>query len=173
MVSFCTVWSQGARLWAQSSPESFWRIFFQNWSHFVVGAPVLMLPLGKTCETFCDMMAVGNTRTAFLISSSLQSVPKDEGTSLRRVLGVMWAVKWPIADTNRNWSADVICHLPEIGSKVHHMAGNYIEGMVVCNEISFFSCTTHFVTTVYLRYVSLSCLWIVTNNILSCMCQNR
>jgi hypothetical protein len=114
-------------------------------------------------------MAVGNTGTAFLISLSLQSVPKEEGTLMRRVLGVMWAVTWPIADIKKNWSVDVICQLPEIGNKVNHIAGNCTEGMVVSNEISFFTCTTHFVTTVYLTYVSLPCWWIVTNHILSCV----
>jgi len=102
-----------------------------------------VLPLGKTCETLCDMMGVANTGTAVLISSSLRSVPKDEETTLRRVLGVMWAVGWPIMDINKNWSTDVICQLPGIANKVHHMAGNCIEGMVVSNEITFFSCTTH------------------------------
>lgn len=43
LMSFSTRRSQGAKLWMQSSPESFWKIFFQNCLHFVMGVPLLML----------------------------------------------------------------------------------------------------------------------------------
>jgi len=48
MMSFSTRRSQGAKLWMQSSFESFWRIFFQNCSRFVVGVPLLTLH-GSVC----------------------------------------------------------------------------------------------------------------------------